>query len=33
MDKYEYGMYHKGSFRGVNINLNLKTCEDKVFIP
>ena len=34
MDKYKYGTYHKGYFRGViNVCLNLKMCEDNIFIP
>ena len=33
MAKYEYGTYHKGSFRGgSNIDLNLIICEDKIII-
>ena len=32
--KYEEGKYQKGSFcGGSNTNLNLITCEDKIFIP
>ena len=34
MAKYKDGRYHKGSFRGgINIDLNLIKCEDKIFIP
>ena len=33
-DKYEMGTYQKGYFcGGININLNLITCKDKVVIP
>ena len=33
MSKYEYGTYHKIYFCGVsNTELNLTTCEDKIFI-
>ena len=29
-DKYKYGTYHKGYFRGgINIDLTLITCKDK----
>ena len=31
MDKYKYGKYHEGYFRGgSNIDIKLITCEDKV---
>ena len=31
--KYKDGTYHKGYFRGgSNIGLNLKICEDKIFV-
>ena len=33
IDKYKYGMYHKGSFRGVsNIDLNLIKCKENSVI-
>ena len=32
--RYKNGTYNKGSFRGgSNIDINLKTCEDKIVIP
>ena len=34
MDKYEDDTYHTGYFcGGINIYINLITCEDDIFIP
>ena len=34
MAKYKDGTHHKGPFcGGINIDLNLITCEDKIVIP
>ena len=34
MAKYKDGTYHEGYFRGgINLDINLITCKDKIFIP